>query len=249
MGRGKVSCIIPVYNSEEYIEQVVNSALDQCDEVIIVNDKTPDNSMEVLEKFKDKIRIFELKENQGCGYAKNFGADKAKYKYLLFMDGDQVLGKDWVKKAKRGLEGDIVCVGGVRPNPKETFSQKLMHVLLMKNKYDKYPDMIDGVIMTTRKTFEECGPFFQELKRGGVQKFMKGIHENGYKCKRLDIKSMHLGEPKTFSGLLKRQWKYGKEELAISKKVSLRKIFEMIIFFRLFGLLGSITLYRFIVFD
>ena len=49
----KVSAIIPVYNSEEYIEKCLKSVIPQVDEVIIVNDCTPDNSMEIVDRYKN----------------------------------------------------------------------------------------------------------------------------------------------------------------------------------------------------
>lgn len=89
-----VSIIIPVYNSSAYLEETINSIVQQSYknlEVIIVDDFSTDNGKEIIKKFaaKDKriISIF-LDKNNGVSNARNVGLDAAKGKYVLFMDSD-----------------------------------------------------------------------------------------------------------------------------------------------------------------
>jgi len=247
----KVSAIIPVYNSEEYIEKCLKSVIPQVDEVIIVNDCTPDNSMEIVNRYKNnrKIKIFNLKENKGLGYVRNFGAKKAKYPFLLYIDSDQILSERWVEKGlKYFKEKDVVYVGGLRPNPCNTYSEKLMHILRMNeiNKAD-YPErMSDAVFLVKRDIVLKCG-FYQHIKRGGTEKLFDCIKEKGLKVRKTNLKSVHLGEPKTFYELLKRQWKYGKEQLFIERSFSLEKFIKMTIALTPFGILPSFPLYRYVI--
>ena len=87
----KVSIVMPVYNVEKYLEPCLDSLLGQTlrdIEIICVDDSSTDKSVEILNKYaaKDKrIRIFH-QEHQGAGCARNIGIEKARGKYLLFLD-------------------------------------------------------------------------------------------------------------------------------------------------------------------
>ena len=97
----KLSLIIPIYNVEKYIGVCLDSIYNANNllglfEVIIINDGTPDRSMEVVEKYSlkyDNIRIFS-QENKGLGEARNVGIKKAKGEYIWCVDSD-----DWLSSA------------------------------------------------------------------------------------------------------------------------------------------------------
>lgn len=98
MNKTEFSIIIPVYNGEKYIEECVQSTLNQSFEgnfeVIIVNDGSTDKTEEIIKKFDDKrIRIYK-NENGGLAYSRNFGNSKAKGKYIVYLDADDYLDKD-----------------------------------------------------------------------------------------------------------------------------------------------------------
>ena len=91
----KISVITPVYNAENYITQAVESALqfDEVYEVILVEDKSPDNALEVcqyLEKKYDRVKLFQHpdKENHGAGASRNLGIEKATGDFIAFLDAD-----------------------------------------------------------------------------------------------------------------------------------------------------------------
>lgn len=102
-GECKVSVIIPIYNVEEYLEQCIQSVIDQTlkeIEIICVNDGTQDNSMEIVHRLAEndaRITIVE-KENGGLSSARNAGINKAKGKYILFLDSDDYLKADTLEK-------------------------------------------------------------------------------------------------------------------------------------------------------
>ncbi len=117
----KLSIIIPVYNVESYISQCLESILSQSFkefEIICVNDGSSDNSIEVLQKFKekdDRIIIID-KKNEGSGVARNVGLSIAEGKYIYFVDGDDWIEKNalekMVSKADE-LKTDILIFGGL----------------------------------------------------------------------------------------------------------------------------------------
>ncbi len=89
-----VSIIIPVYNSEPYLRETIQSALDQTwepKEIIIVNDGSTDNSFEIAKSFESKqVKVF-TQENRGASAARNKGLREAKGDYIQFLDGDDLL--------------------------------------------------------------------------------------------------------------------------------------------------------------
>ncbi|MDR0972720.1 MAG: glycosyltransferase [Prevotellaceae bacterium] len=95
----KVSVIIPVYNTEEYVRQAVESITQQTlqeIEIILINDGSMDSSRYILEQLAEsdeRIRVFH-QENQGQSVARNLGIQHATGDYFYFMDSDDLLEVD-----------------------------------------------------------------------------------------------------------------------------------------------------------
>lgn len=92
----KVSVVIPVYNTEAYVEEAVRSIMNQMlrdIEIIIIDDGSTDNSLSVIKKLAiedSRIQYFS-QINQGQSVARNAGIDKATGEYIYFMDSDDIL--------------------------------------------------------------------------------------------------------------------------------------------------------------
>ena len=92
-----LSIIIPVYNTELYLEKCLNSVLKSLPiktEIIIINDGTKDNSEEIIKKYEKKyptIIKYYKKQNGGLSHTKNYGLEKAKGKYIGFVDSDDYI--------------------------------------------------------------------------------------------------------------------------------------------------------------
>ena len=94
----KISVIIPIYNLEEYLENSLNSLVNQTIfeqlEIILINDGSSDKSYSICEQFAKKYKNFVLidnKINKGVSNARNLGIEKATSKYICFCDGDDKL--------------------------------------------------------------------------------------------------------------------------------------------------------------
>ncbi len=104
--RIKFSIIIPVYNSEKYISDSLKSALSQSFpkknfEIIIINDSSIDKSKIIIQKFKKKyknIKIINNRNNKKVSYCRNIGIKEAKGEYIIFLDSDDELKKNSLKK-------------------------------------------------------------------------------------------------------------------------------------------------------
>ena len=95
----KLSVIIPVYNTEKYLEKCINSILNQTYknlEVILINDGSTDSSGIICEKMKgkDKRIILIHSENRGVSVARNIGISRATGKYISFVDSDDYISSD-----------------------------------------------------------------------------------------------------------------------------------------------------------
>lgn len=98
----KISVIVPVYQVEEFIVETVNSVLNQTDanvEVVCVNDGSEDRSRELVEELAKRDHRITLVDqmNKGLSVARNTGMRHAKGEYIIFLDGDDMLGPDAVE--------------------------------------------------------------------------------------------------------------------------------------------------------
>lgn len=116
----KVSIIIPIYNLQKYLEECLESVVNQTYknlEILLIDDGSQDESLKICRNYaaKDKrIRVF-TQENHGVSYTRNRGIKSAMGDYLMFVDGDDWLDLFWVEHyvvCVKESQADIV-VGGL----------------------------------------------------------------------------------------------------------------------------------------
>lgn len=96
----KVTVIIPVYKTEKYLPECMDSVLGQTlkdIEIIAVDDHSPDRCGEILDQYAaadSRVRVFHLEVNSTQGYGRNLGLDNAEGKYVYFLDSDDMLAKN-----------------------------------------------------------------------------------------------------------------------------------------------------------
>ncbi|MDR1245259.1 MAG: glycosyltransferase [Endomicrobium sp.] len=97
MSSPKISVIIPVYNTEKYLRQCLDSVVNQTlkdIEIICINDGSTDNSLKILNEYAssdNRIKLINLIANKGVSFARNFGIRLSKGRYIGFVDSD-----DWI---------------------------------------------------------------------------------------------------------------------------------------------------------
>ena len=123
MGNPKISVIIPIYNVEEYIEDTLNSLLNQTIikdmEILMIDDGSFDGSRYIIEKYSLDYENFYAyhKENEGPGIARNFGIDLAKGEYIHFLDSDDYVLPNTYERAyeiAKNNNSDFLSLFGVR---------------------------------------------------------------------------------------------------------------------------------------
>ena len=127
----KVSIIISCYNSAGSIRKSVESALFQTYqnvEVVVVNDASTDNSLEVLNTINDdRLHIFSHGENMGAGHARKTGIAKSTGDFIFFLDSDDYIDEDFIEKmmslTEENSDIDIVCSGAYFEYPDGTVNE------------------------------------------------------------------------------------------------------------------------------
>ena len=103
-----ISIIVPCYNVEKYLRTCVDSLLNQDNdhyEVLLIDDGSTDNTGKICDEYKKnkKIKVFH-KKNGGLCDARNFGLEKATYKYITFVDSDDWVTEDYVSTLYNKME-------------------------------------------------------------------------------------------------------------------------------------------------
>lgn len=104
----KVSILMPMYNSEKYIKESINSILNQeykNFELIIVDDGSIDSSIEIVKEYNDsRIKLYENIENKGLPYTRNKLLSLATGEYIALLDSDDIALKNRIKVQVEFLE-------------------------------------------------------------------------------------------------------------------------------------------------
>ena len=99
-----VSIIVPVYNSERFINDTIRTVQEQTYgnwELILVNDCSTDNSISIIEKYTkedNRIKLINLECNSGAAIARNTGIEQATGRYIAFLYADDLWMKDKLEK-------------------------------------------------------------------------------------------------------------------------------------------------------
>lgn len=100
----KITVIIPVYNTERYIEDCLHSILEQSFtdfEVLCINDGSTDNSEKIVAEMAEddcRIKLISNEQNRGLSYARNIGIREAKGDYVIFVDSDDTIKENAIEE-------------------------------------------------------------------------------------------------------------------------------------------------------
>ncbi|MDE7124807.1 MAG: glycosyltransferase, partial [Eubacterium sp.] len=160
MEKIKVSVIIPVYNSERYLRECLNSVVNQTlkeIEIICVDDGSTDGSIDILKEFADQDSRIQIicQQNQFAGAARNNGMKEAKGKYLAFWDADdyfELNALELLYKKSEKENADLCLCAAYIFNDGET--QKVVDETILKKRFlpkdkvfsiETYPEYIFNI--------------------------------------------------------------------------------------------------------
>ena len=152
----KINIIYPVYNVEKEVEKSFESIIKQTYkdfEVIIINDGTPDRSMdiiyELIEKYKfENYRVINHEINNGVYAARNIGLDSVNSEFVLFMDSDDILPFDSINNLmncyQENKDVDMVLGRELWSDFDKKFHTNSHNILRIENNDDIYDAYWDG---------------------------------------------------------------------------------------------------------
>lgn len=103
-----ISIVVAIFNRKDELFELLNSLIAQTDkdfEVIIIDDGSFVDLVPTVETFKEMLNIqYFKKANSGPGLSRNYGANRAKNDWLVFVDSDVIVEKDYIENIKKNLE-------------------------------------------------------------------------------------------------------------------------------------------------
>lgn len=164
-----ISVVIPVFNTEKYISDAIESTLSQTlkpGEIIVVDDGSTDNTVNEISRFGDPVRIIRC-THRGAGAARNEGVRAARHSYLAFLDADDL----WVPEKlalqvaliKAHPETDMVF-GNVRQFISPEIPAE--NAATLKKELEQMPGYTAGTLLIRMETFLKIGFFNENLRIG-----------------------------------------------------------------------------------
>jgi len=167
-----VSIIITNYNYSKYLARSIRSCLSQNHvnvEVIVVDDKSTDNSLEVVNAFREDIRIIENEENMGVAASSNAGLIESKAQFVIRVDADDFVNSDMCFFMRRYLieNHDAFCVSCDYVLVDE-------HENIIERKYAE-KDNISCGIMYRRELLLMCGGYNPKMRHKEEEELRKRV--------------------------------------------------------------------------
>lgn len=187
-----VSIVIPMYNAERHIKDALEAVFHQDYpaplEVIVVNDGSTDNSLDIVKGFQGRIGLKIIDQpNQGAVAATNNGFKAARHDIICSVDSDVVLHRDWLGKIMKELNDPAVgAVQGYIKTPEGVSLLSRMAGYDLEYRYDrlksKYATQVSTANTAYRKSaLEKAGLFSPEFKYGYDNDMSYRLQKAGYK--------------------------------------------------------------------
>jgi glycosyltransferase involved in cell wall biosynthesis len=178
-----VSVVITNYNYGKYLPRCIRSCLSQTDvnmEIIVVDDRSEDNSIESLSPFVDNITLIVNKENKGVAASANIGIRAAKSQFVIRVDADDFVNSDMCSYMRRYLNDnhDAFCVSC-------DYVLVDSHENIIERKYAE-EDNISCGIMYRRDLLVELGGYNPDMRHREEEELRKRLGDY-YKIHHLRI--------------------------------------------------------------
>ena len=160
MKHGTISAIVPLYNAEKFVEEALNSILNQkevtVDEIIVVDDGSTDKGAKIVSSFGKRVRLLR-QDHRGIAATRNYGIKNSIGDFIAFLDADDIWTENHLLKLIEPFQTNpatVVSFGRVeqfanqkKDEKKITGNQKVLHGLL------------PGSVLIRKKLFKTVGLF------------------------------------------------------------------------------------------
>jgi len=177
----KVSVIVPTYNGSEFIEETINSVIEQdyCNvELIVIDDCSTDNTVKVVSKLESKFnfKFLSNETNQGLMKTNNIAVKESSGEYLLILGHDDLLASNHIAQLLNDFKPNDVMLwcnsDVIDANGKIVEESLKNYVQLIKNKFTRPLLMVANYISSTgaiirRSTFDQVGGFSEQYRHFG----------------------------------------------------------------------------------
>lgn len=229
----KVSVIVPMHNSEKYIEECIKSILNQTYkniEIIVIDDNSTDKSMEILKSFSDtRLKILQSSQNLGAANARNKGIDEAKGEYICFIDSDDYWVLDKIEKQVKFLEeNDYIFIYADYAYLRTNGTTHIAHVpkSIGYEEALKNTTIFTSTVMFNMNYLTKTDIYMPNIKRGQDTATWWSVLKKGIRAYAINevLAYYRVGEKSSLSfnkfSALKRTWNlYKREDISYIKKI------------------------------
>lgn len=186
------SIIITTYNYEKYIRESIESALNQDFsgefEIIVVDDCSSVNTLSILNDYDSIIRINNIK-NLSLEVSANKGIRKANGKYIVRLDADDYLERNFLSEVFKHIENENTFYYGNYTTVSENSSHlsKVNLIDFDKDEIECRGDFLATGTVYSKKMLVELGLYSEEIKNSGLENYqlILGLISNGFKGKHI----------------------------------------------------------------
>jgi glycosyltransferase involved in cell wall biosynthesis len=175
-----ISVIIPVFNGEKYLDECLSSIKNTGIEIIVVNDASTDNSVNIAKKYTDKIITI---NKSGPVVARNTGLQSANGEYVMFMDADDKLVDNAFDILIQNINGYDAVIGlrqdFISPDCVDTYTP------ITEQKKSSH-GVIAGCCLIKKSVFDTVGDFDSDLMCGDGYDWLLRAEESGIKINKID---------------------------------------------------------------
>jgi len=215
-----ISLYVCAYNDEKEIEEVIIGILNldpKPNEIIIVNDGSTDGTLEILNKYKNNITIFNLTKNMGLPHARNVAIKNSKNDIVAALDSDVIPEKTWLLKIYNSMikHNSQLCAGQlIETNLKNNRYNywrniHLMHKIFRKTIPDVHSFIAGSNMILNKNAWNKVNGYDEQyLSAGDDVYFCNKLRNNGFKISYdNDAYCYHL-QNDNLETLLNRCWRY-----------------------------------------
>ena len=219
-----LSIVVPVYNRLDETKELLESMANQTNldfEVIIIEDGSDMKCEEVINKFKDKLKLkYYFKENTGPGLSRNYGVEQASGNYIIFLDSDCILPPKYISIIKSKLLISYTDAFGGPDKADDSFTnlQKAIDysmtsiittggVRRTKNKLDKYQPRSFNMGIS-RQVYETVGGF-SNIHPGEDPELSYKIMDAGFRIELIKDAYVYHKRRIDFKKFAKQVYKFG----------------------------------------
>lgn len=239
-----ISVIIPIYNSQEYLNNLLaalnNQKILHVDvEILLIDNDSSDNSSKIIKDFLDKKNNFQFKyffydKKSGSYAARNFGVEKSKNEILVFTDSDCIPESNWLYNITKNIQDGTIISGKIdlliedNNNMWEIFD-KYAH--LNNDKYAIKNKVATANMAVLKTDFLKVG-YFSEIYSGGDHEWSLRANKAGLRIKYYDDITVRHPTRKSFEEILKKNLRiaYGRGK---KHNKNNKKLYSLVIMYML----------------